>query len=128
MWWPFQPQPQRPQTQAPQVVTTAPSETPPSAPATSPTPAVSSRPGGGGTPVRVSADRTKQALLDMIDKGELEGAIREDVARDLRNVIRDLARPEQWQNVKTKIADRRREGAIAPELADRLLAEVKTIE
>ena len=141
MWWPAS-TPRQPQTQGPQVITVLPSESPTTGtPSATVTPGPIGTPGtqpaspttvgpdrtGGPAPVPVSVDRTKQALLRMLDEAEADGSLRADVVLDFRQVIQNLRRPEEWANVKAKIAARQQEGALPPALAERMLSEVDAI-
>jgi len=129
MWWPAS-TPPRPQTQGPQEILVVPSESPT---AGSPSPSPATVPGpvpdrtGGSVPVPVSVNQTKQSLMRMLDQAEADGSIRHDVALDLRQVIQNLRKPEEWENVKAKIAARQREGAMPATLANRMISEVDAI-
>lgn len=128
MWWPASSSPQ-PQTQGPQVITVVPSESPSAEqPPSSPVPIPVLIPERtGAAPVPVSVDRTKQALLQMLDQAEADGSVRPDVALDFRQVIHNLRKPAEWENVKAKIAAREKEGALNSALAGKMLAEVDAI-
>jgi len=125
------------QTRAPQVIPASPSGWPPGSPSgstssTSPSKAPPAMPKAvprttGPAPVPVSVDQTKQAMLDLLAQGEVEGSIRPDAALDLRQVIQNLRYPSEWENVKAKISVREREGALTPALADRLHSEVDAL-
>lgn len=133
MWWPGS-TPSQPETrtEGPQVITVVPPDSPSPARTSSAPVTVPERPSGSGPRVPVSVDQTKvdqtkQALLGMIDQAEAEGSIRDDVALDFRQVIQNLRKPEEWENIKAKISARQREGALPPALADRMRSEVDAI-
>ena len=71
--------------------------------------------------------KRRQALLDLIDQAEAEGGIRQDVALDLRQVVRNTAGVSGVDNVRRKIADREREGLLSAQMAERLRAAAQVL-
>lgn len=75
----------------------------------------------------LTAGQARQALLDLIDQAEAEGGIRQDVALDLRQVVRNTAGVSGVDNVRRKIADREREGLLSAQMAERLRAAAQVL-
>lgn len=86
-------------------------------------------------PVTPTVGAALATVMDTIDTGLAHGQVRDDVALDLRQTIRNVANNSSTKalldqgakDVRTKINSREREGSLDPGLAERLRGDVEQL-